>query len=349
MKRVSLLFMPLCFILIGCEPEPGIVEPELAAILDEYRGENDRFGVLFAKYDGDTSWVYTAGEIEAGDNLRLASVSKIFLSFMFLREGLDLDGTIDAFYPSDQYPGAEKITARMLLNHTSGIPDEIEVTLRQLGDDPDPQEEFRHIAKVLSQEAEHPDRRIENVYNHDLGLDFRPGTRWCYSNTGYILLGRMLERSTGTPVKDLIEKHYGDRAPSLYLDDGRDAVFPASMLQPLPYHWSQPWVAGGFIATATNALKTLHHISLQPEFQKMQEWSAQPRCKREVVAGTDYGLGLQRYIFNGMGEGLGHDGMAVSRSLLFALGDEIYLLYITRFVSNSEMMTIAHRLLEAQL
>jgi CubicO group peptidase (beta-lactamase class C family) len=37
-------------------------------------------------------------------------------------------------------------------------------------------------------------------------LDFDPGTRWSYSNTGYTILGRVLEKVTGKPLGDLLEE-----------------------------------------------------------------------------------------------------------------------------------------------
>jgi CubicO group peptidase (beta-lactamase class C family) len=346
MGYLLLIVCTVALMMAGCESGPDATGRELASIVDEYRGENDQFGVLFAKFDGHRSSVYTAGGIDSGNNLRLASVSKTYLSFIFLREGINIDDTIDTFFPTDRYPGSDKITARMLLNHTSGIPDDLEIILRPLGDDPDPDDAFRFLVRALSEEAEHPDVRIDQVYNYELGLSFPPGTMWCYSNTGYMMLGRMLERSTGVQIEDLFEKHYSRVAPSLYIDDGREVDFPDSYIQPWPIHWSQPWVAGGAISTAADAVKVLHYISKQPEFRLMREWATQQRCEREVVGGIDYGLGLQRFEFDGVGEGFGHDGMTIARSFLFTLSDTTYLIYVTRFVTNSDLMMIAHRLLE---
>src|SRR5262249_51198284 len=51
------------------------------------------------------------------------------------------------------------------------------------------------------------DRRMERKIDPDEllrqyasgPLDFEPGTRWSYSNTGYILLGRIVEKASGEP------------------------------------------------------------------------------------------------------------------------------------------------------
>jgi hypothetical protein len=90
-----------------------------------------------------------------------------------------------------------------------------------------------------------------------------------------------------------------------------------------------------------------HHISEQPEFARMQEWMTAPRCPVDVVFGDDYGLGLQRYVFEGIGEGIGHDGHIIARSMLFRLGGTTSLIHTTRPVGKPELRAIALRLLAA--
>jgi CubicO group peptidase (beta-lactamase class C family) len=347
--RKAGFYVAAAVVLLGCSAGGGAaaanLESELAAVVREYRGENDRFGVLFASFGGARSVVNVAGEIERDDRLRIGSVSKVFLAFLFLREGPSPDGPIAAFYPPGQHPRAPEITARMLLNHTSGIPDEMGRRLRELGEQMEPAEALRALQPMLAAPAPSPDERTRAIYNHQLGLDFEPGEAWCYSNPGYVMLARMLERSTGRSIEALLAKHFGEIAPSLYLDDGRDARFPASYPRPWPIHWSQPWAAGALIATAADALAAFHHVSEQPEFRQMQGWAAAPRCPADIVAGDDYGLGLQRYVFDGIGTGIGHDGHIIARSLLFRLGDTSYLIHTTRPVGNRELRSIAQRLL----
>ncbi len=66
MQRIPSIIIVVVLLLTGCKFQSHVIEQELAAIVDEYRRENDRFGVLFAKFDGNKSSVYTAGEWEGG-------------------------------------------------------------------------------------------------------------------------------------------------------------------------------------------------------------------------------------------------------------------------------------------
>lgn len=264
---------------------------------------------------------------------------------MFLREGLSPDATIETSFPADRFPAANAITARMLLSHTSGIPDEMGRRVRELGEEMDPADMLRALQPILAAPTPPIDERIAAIYNRTTGLDFAPGTAWCYSNTGYLMLGRMLERATGQPVDGRLDRHFGDVAPSLSLDDGRNAEFPAAYPDPWPIHWSHPWVAGALVANARDAVAAFNHIARHAEFVRMQEWAEAPRCPIDIVAGDDYGLGLQRYVFEGIGEAIGHDGHIIARSILFQLDGSSYLVHTTAPVGNPELRAITRRLL----
>ncbi len=79
------------------------------------------------------------------------------------------------------------VTIRQLLTHTSGIPDFEEVLGYGAYRIPTTAEQL--IAKVA-----------------DRPMDFPPGTGWHYSNTGYYLLGLIVEKASGEPYVTVIEK-----------------------------------------------------------------------------------------------------------------------------------------------
>lgn len=93
---------------------------------------------------------------------------------------LSLDDTLDAWLP---LPYADTVTLRMLLNHTSGIPDytqEAWFLARYMGL---PSKQWR-ADELVSVIAGRP-------------LEFAPGSRHKYSNSNYVLLGLILEKVTG--------------------------------------------------------------------------------------------------------------------------------------------------------
>lgn len=111
---------------------------------------------------------------------RLASLTKQFTAASVLllveQKKLSLDDRLSKFYPD--FPRGGEITIRQLLNHTSGIRDYPESLLGELS----PKEwGTADLAKRLA----------------TIGFDFDPGTHWNYSNSGYVLLGQIIEKVSG--------------------------------------------------------------------------------------------------------------------------------------------------------
>lgn len=121
--------------------------------------------------------------------IRAGSILKTLVAAVTLQHveegGLSLDQTLPELLPkavTDRVANADRITLRMLLNHTSGIPewttDDVNVTVVL-----DP-------AHVWT-----PDEALDIACS--LPASFEPGTSWGYSNTNYTLLGMVLDRVGG--------------------------------------------------------------------------------------------------------------------------------------------------------
>jgi D-alanyl-D-alanine carboxypeptidase len=116
----------------------------------------------------------------------LASVTKPFTAtavMLLVEDGaLQLDDPVGSFF-SDVPPGWEAMTVRHLLMHRSGIPDYFDLPAFQLQDDFAWRLDFSH------------DELLRAAYAAQ--LTFAPGEQTAYSNTGYSLLGMLIERVTG--------------------------------------------------------------------------------------------------------------------------------------------------------
>ena len=103
---------------------------------------------------------------------------------------------------------ARGVTVRHLLNHTSGLPDYEDFV-------PD------------SQTVQVHDRDIPGLIARASGTKFTPGTRYDYSNTGYVLLALVVERVTGTRFADFLhERIFGPlgMTGTVALEEGRSVV-----------------------------------------------------------------------------------------------------------------------------
>ena len=122
---------------------------------------------------------------------QLASVTKTFTAtaiMMLVEEGkLGLDDKITARLPD--LPAAwEEVTVRHLLNHTSGIKSYTSV-----------RDFFKTARKDYAQ------REILDLVAKE-PLEFAPGEKWNYSNTGYFLLGMLIEKVTGKPYGEVLDE-----------------------------------------------------------------------------------------------------------------------------------------------
>ena len=127
---------------------------------------------------------------------QLASVTKQFTAAAVMlarREGLlELDDEITKYFPEISYPG---VTIRHLLTHTSGIPDYF--------DDAD------WFIKIWKEEKRVPgnDEILRFLCETEAKPYFAPGEGLAYSNTGYNLLALLVERLSGVPYEDFLQKN----------------------------------------------------------------------------------------------------------------------------------------------
>lgn len=133
--------------------------------------------------------------LKTSDIFNLASVSKQFtaLCIMMLHEdeSLDYDDAISEYIQEFQDTDYEKITIRNLLQHTSGLPDYMEL-LEEHWDDEE---------KIVSNND-----IIELFAEHQPDLLFKPNKKYDYCNTGYAFLASIVERVSEQSFEDFLQE-----------------------------------------------------------------------------------------------------------------------------------------------
>ncbi len=135
--------------------------------------------------------------ITAETNFRLASCTKQFtaMAIMLLAHDgkLRYDQTLSQIFP--EFPAyGETITIRQLLNHTSGLKDYEDLLNAQYPHTPDEKIPQIHDAEVLK------------LMERQTATDFPPGSQWRYSNSGYVLLGLVVEKVSGVPFGGFLQE-----------------------------------------------------------------------------------------------------------------------------------------------
>jgi D-alanyl-D-alanine carboxypeptidase len=140
----------------------------------------------------------------------VASISKMFTAMAVLKlrdqNSLELEASICAYL--EQCPQIwDGITAQNLLRHTSGIPDYEE----KLG-------LYSRAYLEFMTQGDATEKILLQARTQQ--LEFKPGTRFRYSNTGYVLLSSIVEKVSGKPfnqaVKDLVLEPAGLKNTAMF-------------------------------------------------------------------------------------------------------------------------------------
>ncbi len=184
---ISLYFVPWPIVKAWITPRPKTVQEQVDKAAD-YGFDGI---IVCVNKEGNQSAFYTSGyknrenKIPADPNalFKIASVSKLYNAVAvakLVRDGkLSLEKTLADYLPElkGRIEYADKITVRMMVQHRSGIPD------------------FVRTHNYWVNPKENGDERLALVL--DLPANFKPDTKYEYSNTNYLLLGRIMNRVLG--------------------------------------------------------------------------------------------------------------------------------------------------------
>lgn len=124
---------------------------------------------------------------------RIGSITKQFTSMLIMQlvaEGkISVEGKITDYLPYYRKDTGDKITINMLLTHTSGIPS---YTSRE------------DFGEKVSRKFFKPDDFVKEYCSGD--LEFEPGKQFLYNNSGYFILGAIIEKVTGKSYEEVIKQ-----------------------------------------------------------------------------------------------------------------------------------------------
>lgn len=335
-----------------CAPNAFATHPKhqiYLAELQQYRKNTGSPGsLLLIQRPGEALWSGAVGKanLEHGtdmrvcDPFRVGSITKMFTSVAILKlqeQGrLRLTDKLAELLPKTvgRIPQAEEISVRQLLNHTSGIVDPPNGSLRyQLGIVSDYRARFNMTIDDLLAE-----------YVYGKPLHFTPGTQFRYSNAGFWLLGQIIEQKAGKPLHDVfsewIFRPLGLTNTYLEVRDDRNVVrgyadlYGNGRLFDVS-HWdradSDGEADGGIISTTTDLNRFMEGLFdgklISPaSLADMMATTRLPGCPN---GDCEYGLGLENWQTE-LGKAYGHNGGSVgfeANALYFPHNKGIFILY----------------------
>ena len=232
----------------------------------------------------------TKEKLQPDDLFAVGSITKNFTAVTMLllqEEGkIDLDQTIDKWFPD--FEKGDKITVRMLLNHTSGI---------------------QEMTEILD-----PEEIVENVNGR---FNFEPGTSWAYINANFVLAGLIMSEVAGKPAHEVIrekiieplglkntfmkgfEEHSGADKVSGHTYDAHGSI--------VPYEYEhKAWTAGSLVSNVEDLFKygyALFHGEILSEDSMDQMLDIVDLLGTPIYGlGTQYGKGSHSEFYGHAGD-----------------------------------------------
>lgn len=217
---------------------------------------------------------------------RIGSITKTFTSTMLMQlveQGeISLSDHLSEFFP--EIPNADKITIEHLLHHRSGL-----VSVTSV-------EEYMDYYTEGSTRHEMIDRMIE------YGITFEPGEKFEYSNSGYLLLGYIIEEVTGLSYDEALQEMITDPLGLERTYYGMDISSDRGEAQSFSYSqdgWEEspetdmsvPHGAGAIVSTPTEVGLFLNAL-FDGDLVSMESLEKMKNLK------DGYGLGIVRIPFN---------------------------------------------------
>lgn len=306
MKHVSFLKL-VAFICIAFLSIPLLNSQNLEKSVDdylqkEYPSDGPGVSFLIAK-DGKPMYQRAFGmanlelqvPMKTNNVFEIGSMTKQFtaVSILILEEQgkLSIEDDITKYIPDYPTQG-KKITIQQLLNHTSGI------------------KSYTSMPTFVSQaRIDRSPKELIDVFKNE-PMDFQPGDQFLYNNSGYILLGYIIEVASGQTYADFIQKNIFDPL-------GMTSSYYGSMQNIVPnrasgYSESEnvyanseylsltlPYAAGSIMSTTSDLLKWENALNTKGLIKTESYEKAIHGATLNDGTHISYGFGLEEGDING--------------------------------------------------
>ncbi len=197
MKKIFTLLSALCITFCGFAQDAG---DRIDTLISAYAKMSRFNGSALVAKNGTTllnkGYGYRNAEEKVSNNeqsiFQLGSITKQFTALVILKlqeeKKLSTSDKLSKYFPG--YAKGDSITIQQLLTHTSGIYN------------------YTNDTSFMANEITKPAgmEKIMALFK-DKPLDFSPGTSWSYSNSGYSMLGYIIEQVTKKPYEEAVRKY----------------------------------------------------------------------------------------------------------------------------------------------
>lgn len=299
-------------------------------IQTEFGNKNEPGGVFLVSQKGKNIYRKAFGKanLELNVNMtpdnvfQIGSMTKQFTAVAILM--LEQQGKLKVTDPVSKYykdyPNGDKITIHHLLTHTSGIKDFTKM---------------KALSSIAQKEMK-PEAMVDFFENEP--VDFAPGEKFEYNNSGYVLLGYIIEVVTGDTYEDFIQKNIFDKAGmthSYYASDRKVIPKRASgyhkkeqgFVNKTVISFSVPFSSGSLMSTVDDLLKWQQTLNQNVFLNSTETQKAFRKYKLNNGEEFTYGYGWHLKDMNGVpdrehgGSVFGFKSMGV-----YIPGEDIYVI-----------------------
>lgn len=340
MKNFSVSFLLWILILGPFSIKAQSIESAVDSLISrDFNDKNGPGGVFMVAHHGKPVYQKAFGKanLELGDDMsvnnvfELGSMTKQFTAVAILmleQQGkLNVGDRTSKYIPD--YPNGDKITIHHLLTHTSGIKDFTK--MKSLSD--------------IAQKEMTPKMMVDFFKNEP--VDFAPGEKFDYNNSGYVLLGYLIELVSGEKYEDYIKKHIFDKtgmSQSYYASDRKVIKNRAYGYHKKEYGYvnktvisfSVPFSSGSLMSTLSDMLKWQNALNQNILLDSIETKKAFSKYKLNNGDEFTYGYGWHIRDINNVptrehgGSIFGFKTMAV-----YIPGEDIYVIGFSNCDCNS--------------